>query len=239
MRPLFTCFGYANVGLPLNPRVALYYETTPDFFGFTPNPYGFGYRDLGLGTFLRSGLGSAPNPNSTWIKFAPSVDGQMQVSTARDVALTPPQCPTTEAPGPYFQKEFFHNGYIKSLKQLVHFYNTRDVYPFPVTSGHCPAGNDGKGGLLADARGSEQYRHDHRKPRLDGQEENQIVTFLQTLSDGFTTPYPDINTFTGTCMTGGTAATQGNESLIPTPPLPPCASAICDVAPTPGPSPVP
>ena len=51
----------------------------------------------------------------------------MQMSTARDVALTPPQCPTTEAPGPYFQKEFFHNGYIKSLKQLVHFYNTRDV----------------------------------------------------------------------------------------------------------------
>ena len=41
--------------------------------------------------------------------------------------LAPPQCPTTEAPGPYFQKEFFHNGYIKSLKQLVHFYNTRDV----------------------------------------------------------------------------------------------------------------
>ena len=64
----------------------------------------------------------------------------MQTSTARDVALTPPQCPTTEAPGPYFQKEFFHNGYIKSLKQLVHFYNTRDVYRMPVTTGHCPAG---------------------------------------------------------------------------------------------------
>ena len=49
------------------------------------------------------------------------------------MGLTPPQCPTTEAgqkdrrqPAPYFQKEFFHNGYIKSLKQLVHFYNTRD-----------------------------------------------------------------------------------------------------------------
>ena len=37
------------------------------------------------------------------------------------------------------------------------------------------------------------------------------MTFLQTLTDGFTTPYPDINTFTGQCMTGGTAATQGNE----------------------------
>ena len=65
---------------------------------------------------------------------------------------------------------------------------------------------------------------------LTDKEENQIVAFLQTLSDGYTTPYPDINTFTGQCMSGGTAATQGNQSLIPTPPLPPCASAICDVA---------
>ena len=83
--------------LPVNPRDAFYYETTPDSFGFTGNPYGFGYRDLGLGTFLRSGFGSGPNPNSTWTKFAPTADGQMQVSTARDVAMTPPQCPTTEA----------------------------------------------------------------------------------------------------------------------------------------------
>ncbi len=143
-RPLFTCFGYANLGLPLNPRDAFFYQTTPDFFGFTPNPYGFGYRDLGLGTFLRSGFGAAPNPNATWVQFAPTSDGQMQTSTARNVAMAPPQCPTTEAPGPYFQKEFFHNGYAKSLKQLVHFYNTRDVYPFNVTSGHCPTGTTEK-----------------------------------------------------------------------------------------------
>jgi cytochrome c peroxidase len=45
-------------------------------------------------------------------------------------------------------------------------------------------------------------------------EENQIVKFLQTLTDGFTTAYPDINTFTGACMTGGNASTQGNSSLI-------------------------
>jgi cytochrome c peroxidase len=54
-RPLFTCFGSANLGLPLNPRDAIYYQSTPDSFGFTANPYGFGFRDLGLGTFLRSG----------------------------------------------------------------------------------------------------------------------------------------------------------------------------------------
>jgi len=240
VRPVFTCFGYANEGLPLNPRVAIYYETTPDFFGFTQNPLGFGYRDLGLGTFLRSGPGSATNPNSTWTQFAPSVDGQMQVMSARDVALTPPQCPTTEAPGPYFQKELFHNGYIKSLKQLVHFYNTRDVFPFPgVTSGHCPAGTTEKVDCWPEPEVPNNIDMTTGNLMLSDTEENQIVTFLQTLSDGFTTPYPDINTFTGTCMTGGTAATQGNELLIPTPPLPPCASAICDVAPTPGPSPIP
>ena len=208
--PLFTCFGSANEGLPRNPANAFYYETKPDAFGFTLNPMGFGYTDFGLGAFLRSGFGSAPNPNSSWIQYASSVDGEMQVSSARNVAMTPPKCPTTEAgPVPYFQKGFFHNGYIKSLKELVHFYNTRDVYPFPVTSGHCPTGTiekvtcwpmpevpgptvDMTTGMLG----------------LTDQEENQIVSFLQTLTDGFTTPYPDLNTFTGTCKVGGSSSTQ-------------------------------
>ncbi len=238
-RPLFTCFGYSNLGLPLNPRIALFYETTPDFFGFTPNPLGFGYRDLGLGTFLRSGFGSWDNPNSDWVQFAPTSDGQMQTMTARDVALVPPQCPTTEAPGPYFQKEFFHNGYAKSLKQLVHFYNTRDEFPFNVTSGNCPAGKTEKVDCWPMPEVPNNIDMTVGKLGLTDTEENQIVAFMQTLTDGFTTPYPDTNTFTGQCMSGGTAATQGNEFLIPTPLLPPCASAICGVAPTPGPSPVP
>jgi cytochrome c peroxidase len=233
-RPLFTCFGYANEGLPLNPRVALYYQTAPDRFGFTPNPYGFGYRDLGLGAFLRSDA----NPNSQWVQFAPTSDGQMQTSTARNVAMTPPQCPTTEAPGPYFQKEFFHNGYIKSLKQLVHFYNTRDVYPFKVTSGHCPEGKTEKVDCWPMPEVPNNIDMTVGNLGLTDQEENQIVTFLQALTDGFTTPYPDINTFTGRCMTGGNASTQGNEFLISTPPLPPCASAICDIQPLPAPNPI-
>src|SRR6202035_3239861 len=95
--PVFTCFGSANEGLPLNPRDAFYYQTTPDSFGFIGNPYGFGYRDLGMGTFLRSGFGSGPNPNRAWIQQAPLVDGQFQVPTVRNAAMTPPQCPTTEA----------------------------------------------------------------------------------------------------------------------------------------------
>ena len=234
VEPLFTCFGSANEGLPLNPRDAFFYQTIPDSFGFTANPLGFGYRDLGLGTFLRSGFGSAPNPNATWKPFAPQVDGQFQVSTARNVAMTPPGS-TTEAPGPYFQKEFFHNGYIKSLKQLVHFYNTRDVFAFPVTSGNCPAGKTEK----VDCWPMPEVRNNLDMTTgnlgLTDQEENQIVSFLQTLTDGFTTPFPNINNYTGTFKTGGLASTQGNEFLIPTPPLPPCAAAVCGVAPVPNP----
>jgi cytochrome c peroxidase len=236
VNPLFTCFGSANEGLPLNPRDAIYYQTTPDSFGFTPNPLGFGYRDLGLGTFLRSGFGSAPNPNSTWTQSAPSTDGQMQVTTARDVAMTPPQCPTTEAPGPYFQKEFFHNGYIKSLKQLVHFYNTRDKYKYNVTSGHCPAGTTEKVDCWPMPEVPNNIDMTTGNLGLTDKEEDQIVAFLQTLTDGYTRPYPNRDAFTGICMSGGSAKTQGNELLIPTPKLPPCATAICGVQPVPKPA---
>jgi cytochrome c peroxidase len=163
----------------------------------------------------------------------------MQTSTARNVAMTPPQCPTTEAPGPYFQKEFFHNGYIKSLKQLVHFYNTRDVFPFKVTSGNCPRGTTEKVDCWPMAEVPNNIDMTVGNLGLTDQQENLIVAFLQTLTDGFISPYPNIDTFTGQCMTGGTASTQGNEFLIPTPPLPPCASAVCGVPPMPGPLPIP
>jgi cytochrome c peroxidase len=241
VNPLFTCFGSANEGLPLNPRDAIYYQTTPDPFGFIGNPFGFAFRDLGMGTFLRSGPGSWANPNVSWRQFAPLTDGQMQVSSARNVALTPPQCPTTEAPGPYFQKEFFHNGYIKSLKQLVHFYNTRDkaAFAFNVTSGHCPQGKTEKVNCWPRPEVPNNIDMTTGNLGLTDQEENQIVAFLLTLNDGFTRPYPFRNTFTGTCMSGGSASTQGNEFLIPTPPLPPCAPEICGVAPRPSPNPIP
>jgi cytochrome c peroxidase len=257
VQPLFTCHGFANEGLPLNPRISLFYESTPNGYGFTPNPDGFQYRDLGLGNFLRSGPQSFPDPNSVnWLQYAPTSDGQMQVMTARDVALTPPQCPTTEAGTgqPYFQKEFFHNGYIKSLKQLVHFYNTRDAYPigygYPVTSGHCPTGTVERVTCWPEPEVPNNVDMTTGDLGLTDTEENQIVAFLQALSDGYNpanpsvSTYKNINTFTGQCSTtlpGQTASTQGNETLIPTWSLTqyPCASDICGVAPVPGPSPIP
>jgi cytochrome c peroxidase len=256
-QPLFTCHGFANLGLPLNPRIALFYNSKPDGFGFTPNPDGFQYRDLLLGNFLRSGPQSWPDPNQpAWLSLAPSVDGQGQVLTARNVALTPPQCPTTEAGTgqPYFQKEFFHNGYIKSLKQLVHFYNTHDAYPtglmYPVTSGHCPAGTVERVTCWPQAEVPNNIDMTTGDLGLTDQEENQIVAFLETLTDGYdpsnptVSTYKNIDTFTGQCSTtlpGQTASTQGNETITPTWSLTqyPCASDICGVPPVPAPNPVP
>ncbi|MCW5803264.1 MAG: hypothetical protein KIT31_12845 [Deltaproteobacteria bacterium] len=245
--PPFTCFGYANLGLPLNPAVAIFYESTPDAVGFTPNPDGFSFRDLGLGTFLRSGPGSAANPNSDWMPFAPGADGAMQVLTVRNVALTPAACPTTDAgrvdaqgaPVPYFQKAFFHNGYAKSLKQLVHFYNTRDLFAYPVTSGHCPTGTTEKVDCWPQPEVPNNIDMTFGNLGLTEREEDLIVTFMETLTDGFTTPFPNADTFTGTCATGGSAATQGNDHLIAAPPLPPCAADICGVPPLPGPATIP
>jgi cytochrome c peroxidase len=262
VQPFFTCHGFANEGLPLNPRLPLFYESTPDGVNFTPNPDGLRYRDLGLGNFLRSGPQSFPDPNQPgWLSLAPTVDGQMQVMTARDVAMTPPQCPTTEAgqfdangkPIPYFQKEFFHNGYIKSLKQLVHFYNTRDsvpnpngntTYAFPVTSGHCPPGTVERVTCWPEPEVRQNIDMTSGALGLTDTEENQIVVFLQTLTDGFdpfhptVSTYKNIDTFTGHCPIappGVTASNQGNETITPTWDLHqfPCATDICGVPPLP------
>jgi cytochrome c peroxidase len=261
VQPLFTCHGFQNLGLPLNPRIALFYNSTPDGFGFTPNPDGLRYRDLLLGNFLRSGPQSFPDPNQPeWLSTAPQEDGRAQTMTARDVALVPPQCPTTEAgqvgangkPIPYFQKEFFHNGYAKSLKQLVHFYNTRDAFPLspPVTSGHCPSGKVEKVNCWPMPEVPNNVDMTVGNLQLTDTEENQIVIFLQALTDGFNpanptvSTYKNIDTFTGQCSTtlpGQTASTQGNETLIPTWSLTqfPCATDICGVPPVPAPKPIP
>ena len=47
--PTFTDTNSSNLGLPKNPADPFYYETTPDSFGFTPNPAGFAFTDLGVG----------------------------------------------------------------------------------------------------------------------------------------------------------------------------------------------
>jgi len=88
-------------------------------------------------------------------------------------------------------------GYIKSLKQLVHFYNTRDKYAFAVTSGHCPPGTIEKVTCWPMPEVTNNIDMTTGNLGLTDKEEDQIVAFLQTLSDGFTRPYPNMDTFTG------------------------------------------
>jgi cytochrome c peroxidase len=88
------------------------------------------------------------------------------------------------------------------------------LYRQPVESGDCPAGTVEKVTCWPVPEVPQNLDMTTGNLGLTDAEENQIVTFLQTLSDGFTTPYPDINTYTGSCMTGGTAATQGNSTIL-------------------------
>ena len=85
----------------------------------------------------------------------------------------------------------------------------------PVESSDCPAGTVEKVTCWPEPEVTQNVDMTTGNLGLTDAEENQIVAFLQTLNDGFTTPYPDINTYTGSCMMGGTAATQGNSTIIP------------------------
>jgi cytochrome c peroxidase len=120
--PPFTDFTASNLGIPRNPDLPFYKDSTPDQFGYTANPLGSGFVDVGVGGFLGHGLQLSvqQNPNSQWEKLAQSFAGKFKVPTLRNVDMRP---------RPDFVKAYMHNGYFKSLKEVVHFYNTRDVLP--------------------------------------------------------------------------------------------------------------
>jgi cytochrome c peroxidase len=153
---LFTDFSYDNLGVPKNPANPVY-AAVP------------GFVDLGLGGFLRSAGYSATI-------YQPEM-GKVKVPTLRNV---------DKSPAAEFVKAFGHNGYFKSLKQIVHFYNTRDVLPT------CSAGDPGEGITCwppAEFSGNVN-REELGNLKLSDEEENAIVEFLKTLSDGHTPRRP-------------------------------------------------
>jgi cytochrome c peroxidase len=174
VQPLFTDTTYNNIGLPKNVKLPWYSEDTPDQWGFTSNPLGFGFTDEGMGLFLDGYYGAPPNLN--WGILLPEFEGKFQTSTARNAA---------KVPYPGFVKAYMHNGYLTSLKQVVHFYNTRDVYPYPVLSGHCPSGTVEKVTCWPMPEDSNNENTTIGKLGLSDQEENDIVAFLKTLVDGY------------------------------------------------------
>jgi cytochrome c peroxidase len=175
--PMFTDFTYNNLGLPRNVILPWYSEDTPDQFGFAGNPLGRGFTDEGVGLFL-DGYYGAP-PNLTWGQFLPFFEGKFQTSTTRNVG---------QVPYPGFVKAYMHNGYLLSLKEVVHFYNTRDVYAEPVLSGNCPAGTVEKVTCWPMPEDTDNMNMTIGHLGLTSHEEDDLVAFLQTLTDGFVQP---------------------------------------------------
>lgn len=143
--PLFTDFTYDNLGTPKNLNNPFY--NMPRKW----NPDGMDWIDPGLGGFLKG----AGYPEEVYAQEW----GKHKVPTLRNVA---------KVPFGGFVKAYMHNGVFKSLEEVVHFYNTRDVIEWPDTEVATNVNVDELGNL-----------------GLTVAEEDAIVAFMETLSDGY------------------------------------------------------
>ncbi len=142
-KALFTDYTYDNLGIPKSPAFAL-----PPL-NFDPN-----HVDNGLGDFLRTTAGKSPDYSA----YAADADGLFKVSTLRNLTRTAP---------------YGHNGYFATLKDIVHFYNTRDV------PGAGPGGQD----WPAPEVPANVNTAELGDLGLTDAEEDDVVAFLKTLTD--------------------------------------------------------
>jgi cytochrome c peroxidase len=151
---------------------ALFTDFTFDNLGIPQNPQNPAgiapdFVDPGLGGFLM---------NASYDEDVYEAElGKHKVPTLRNVDLRPSED---------FVKAYSHNGYFKTLKGIVQFYNTRDVKPEcpgPFTEAEAIAGNCWPPPEVA----INVNRDELGDLGLTDEEEDAIVAFLKTLSDGF------------------------------------------------------
>jgi cytochrome c peroxidase len=172
-KSMFTDFTAVNIGVPKNYDVPYYTENLPDTYGYIANPEGPSYVDTGVADFLVS----ASNTNESWAQMAPQFMGTFQVATLRNVAMK-----TRSS----FVKSYMHNGYFKSLAEVVHFYNTRDVLPTcPASAGWAIGGDVGTKCWPAPEVPENVNHTQTGNLGLTSDQEASIVAFLQTLTDGY------------------------------------------------------
>ena len=151
----------------------LFTDFTFDNLGIPKNPENPVYAhdpdfiDLGLGGFLAT--------RSDYAAFAAENMGMHKVPTLRNVDLRP---------SGNFVKAYGHNGYFKSLWGIVHFYNTRDVLPT------CSGDYTEAQALAAGCWPAPEVAENVNTAELGNlgltyAEEQAIVAFLKTLSDGY------------------------------------------------------
>jgi cytochrome c peroxidase len=162
--PLFTDFTFDNLGIPRNPANPWYRSAG--------NPDGPAWVDQGLGAFL------ATRPE--WRQFASANIGKHKVPTVRNVGRRPNSA---------FVKAYMHNGYFKSLEGLVHFYNTRDVKAAcrePLAESEALARNCWPAPEISANMNTDELGALGLSPA----EEQAIVAFMETLSDGYAAAGP-------------------------------------------------
>lgn len=157
--PLFTDFSYDNLGIPINPGNPWY--TMPEKY----NPEGKAWKDLALGGFLRT----VPR----YAKYAEDNDGKHKVPTLRNV---------NKQPNSKIKRTYGHNGFFKNLNAFVHFYNTRDVLP---DCAKTKASKSGKNCWPQAEIQANVNKEELGDLGLSEQEEDAIVAFMKTLSDGW------------------------------------------------------
>ncbi len=202
----FTMYCYANIGVPANPQNPYYVETNsatnPDGF----NPLGFDFVDYGLG--------ANPNPAPDGTVFMndapgdlPQFRGLFKAPSLRNVDRRPLK-PL------YFTKSYMHNGVFKSLEEVVHFYNDRNIavdawgrqVAFDLRVGP-PHGYQAlfpppevldnvqnAAGVSPENAGDDVADNGQvGNLGLNSKQEKDLVNFLKTLTDGYGPPLP-VNT---------------------------------------------
>lgn len=160
--PLFTDFTYDNLGIPKNLENPFYAMPSAD------NPLGHRWVDNGLGGFLQT----RHDLREHWLGNI----GKHKVATLRNI---------DKRPHPDFVKAYGHNGYFKDLKQIVHFYNTRDILSIcwgadgEIEGETCWPPPEITLNVNSDELGD---------LKLTDSEEDAIVAFLKTLTDGHVHP---------------------------------------------------
>jgi cytochrome c peroxidase len=172
--PLFTDFTASNIGTPANPDLPYYAEGEGDASGYVANKRGASFVDLGVGGFLADGhpLSQPSAVDARWKPLAPQNRGRFKVPTLRNV---------DKRPSPGFVKAYGHNGYFRSLRQIVHFYNSRDVLP------RCAPHDPREGTACWPAPETTENINKSKVGNLglSNEEEDALVAFMQTLTDGF------------------------------------------------------
>jgi cytochrome c peroxidase len=200
----FTMYCYANIGVPANPQNPFYSETQSLF-----NPEGF--NALGV-NFIDFGLGGNPNPAPDGTVFMNNTPGD--IIQFRGLFKAPSLRNVDERPYPTFVKAYMHNGVFKSLEEVVHFYNKRNIavdaqgneIAFDLRVGP-PAGYtplfappevmdnvQNVSGVTPDNAGSDVPTNGQvGNLGLTASEETDVVNFLKTLTDGYSQPNPVAN----------------------------------------------